>query len=220
MKGFRTPEPPRTSQGTYNLHSLEHWRVDWWLQTILDRFMPVYHFSEVHAITVRAPPARVFNAIKIVTPAETPVFRLLFGIRSLPRRLAGRGATRFGSSESVLRWATGVGFVLLGEETDRELVLGWVGQFWKLVGGSSPMMSDSEEFVGFNRPGYAKAAFNFYLHDLPDQAGLKLSTETRVYATDPVARRKFAAYWRLIHGGSALVRREWLTVIRRRSEAQ
>jgi len=187
--------------------------------TLLDHFMPVYHFNEIHAITVRAAASRVFTAIEDATPAETPLFRLLLGARSLPGIVAGRKAIRFRGSESILGWATRVGFVLLAEQADRELVLGWVGQFWKLVGGSSPRITSRQEFLGFDRPDYAKATLNFYLAELSDHIGVRLTTETRVYATDPFARKKFAAYWQLIGGGSALVRREWLRAIRRRAEA-
>ena len=33
-----------------------------------------------------------------------------------------------------------------------------------------------------------------------------VTTETRVYATDSAARQRFAAYWRTIYPGSALIR--------------
>ena len=188
--------------------------------TLLDHFMPVYHFNEVHAITVRAAASRVFSAIEDATPAEAPFFRLLLGARSLPRIMARRKAPQFRNSEPILGWATRVGFALLAEQADRELVLGWVGQFWKLVGGSSPRITNPQEFLGFDRPDYAKATLNFCLAELSDHTGVRLTTETRVYTTDPVAYRKFAVYWRLIRGGSALVRREWLKAIRRRAEAQ
>ena len=189
------------------------------LLTLLDHFMPIYHFNEIHAITVRANASRVFNAIEDTTPAEAPLFRLLLGVRSLPGIAAGRKAARFRDSESIFGWATRVGFVLLAEQADRERVLGWVGQFWKLA-GSSPRITNPQHFLEFDRPDYAKATLNFCLTELPHHTGVRLTTETRVYATDPIARKKFAVYWRLIRGGSALVRREWLRAIRGRAEAQ
>ena len=48
---------------------------------------------------------------------------------------------------------------------------------------------------------------------------VRLSTSTRIVATSPGARRRFAAYWRLIYPGSAFLRRTWLAAIRRRAEA-
>ncbi len=188
--------------------------------TLLDHYMPVYHFNEVHAITVRAAASRVFKAIEDTTPAEAPRFRFLLGARSLPGMVAGGKIVRFRSSESIIGWATRVGFVLLAEQADRELVLGWVGQFWKLVGGSFPRITNPQEFLEFDRPDYAKATLNFCLSELSGRTAVRLTTETRIYATDPIARRKFAVYWQLIRGGSALVRKELLTAIRRRAEAE
>jgi len=48
----------------------------------------------------------------------------------------------------------------------------------------------------------------------------RVTTETRVYATDPASVRKFARYWRVIYPGSALIRRMWLGAIKRRAESQ
>ena len=50
------------------------------------------------------------------------------------------------------------------------------------------------------------------------RGGSVLSTETRVYAPDAATRRELAAYWRVVHPGSALIRRAWLDAIRRRAE--
>jgi hypothetical protein len=44
----------------------------------------------------------------------------------------------------------------------------------------------------------------------PTPAGTRLSTETRILATDPRSRRSFAAYWFLIRASSAAIRREVL----------
>ncbi len=46
-----------------------------------------------------------------------------------------------------------------------------------------------------------------------------LETETRVFVTDAGTLRAFAAYWRTIYPGSALIRRSWLEAVRRRAEA-
>jgi len=60
---------------------------------------------------------------------------------------------------------------------------------------------------------------NFHL---TDEGGgvLRLVTETRIHTTDASARRRFAAYWRLIYPGSAFIRHMWLDAIRRRAEAR
>ena len=77
---------------------------------------------------------------------------------------------------------------------------------------------EPRDFIEWDRPGYCKAAMNFRLEDDAD-GWVRLSTETRVFATSEQARRNFALYWRVIYPGSALIRREWLKAIRRRAEA-
>jgi hypothetical protein len=49
--------------------------------------------------------------------------------------------------------------------------------------------------------------------------GETLSTETRVWAADPPARRRFRLYWLAIRPFSGLIRRLWLRAIKRRAES-
>jgi hypothetical protein len=49
--------------------------------------------------------------------------------------------------------------------------------------------------------------------------GETLSTETRVSAADPSARRRFRLYWLAIRPFSGLIRRVWLRAIKRRAES-
>jgi hypothetical protein len=67
-------------------------------------------------------------------------------------------------------------------------------------------------------PGFALAAMNFRVMPIAPQRS-RLSTETRVFANSPGARRRFAVYWRVIYPGSALIRRMWLEAIARRAKA-
>lgn len=180
--------------------------------------MPIYYFNEVNAIFVQAAPDQVFRAIKEVPPADVPLFRSLLWIRTLPMRLTIRGGLRFANTRPLLEQLLGAGFTLLAEEANRELVVGRVGQFWKLWGGSSPQFSELEEFLTFDLANYAKVATNFYLDPRYRRSCVKLSTETRIYATDSISRKKFATYWRVIYPGSALSRRELLKAIKRRAE--
>ena len=84
---------------------------------------------------------------------------------------------------------------------------------WRLKAEATP-----EQFKALDAPGLAKAAMNFRLED-SGAGGCLLTTETRVYATDASARRRFTPYWRVIYPGSALIRRMWLRAIKRRAEA-
>ena len=65
--------------------------------------------------------------------------------------------------------------------------------------------------------GRATAAINFLVEPAGADAA-DVTTETRVSAPDADARRTFAAYWRVIYPGSALIRRMWLRAVKRRAE--
>jgi hypothetical protein len=181
----------------------------------LDELLPRYDFNEVHARVIAAPPDRVFEAVKTVTLGEVPLVRLLFGLRSLPARLAGgRGLPR-AKDEPFLAQMVDLGFTVLAEDPKREIVAGVVGQMWKR-GGQAASIADGAEFVAFDRPGYAKVATNFLL--LEQDGDTRIETETRVLATDSRSRQGFARYWRLIRPASGAIRRARLRATARRAE--
>jgi len=57
---------------------------------------------------------------------------------------------------------------------------------------------------------------NFRLE--PDGDRVRLTTETRITATDRQAYLRFGCYWLVIRTGSAFIRRMWLRAIRKRAE--
>ncbi len=183
---------------------------------LLDTVLPAYDVAEVHSVSVRASPERVFRAVHGVTPAEVPEFRLLMWMRALPSQVLARRRFRFMHHTPVLDQFLRAGFTVLAEERDHELVVGRIGQFWRLVRGSAVDVTTGREFVDFQQPGYAKAALNFSVQ--PEGDRTRLRTETRVRATDPRSRTRFFRYWLLVGPGSGLIRRSWLRAIQRRAE--
>jgi hypothetical protein len=183
--------------------------------TLLDQALPRYDFAERHAREVAAPPERALAAAKDATPAEMRFVRTLFALRSLPARLT-HGRTLFADARRPLTMQMlEFGFVALAEN-EREVVLGYVGQPWRLAGGSRPRLGTAREWLDFGEPGYVKAALSFSA--APEGSGTRLETETRIHATDAVSRRRFARYWRVIRPGSGLIRRSWLRAAKRRAE--
>lgn len=174
----------------------------------LDEFLPHFQFSERHSTEVAAPPDRTLRAARELGAREVPLTGILMALRRLPARKLPRP-----SSGPVLDQMERGGFVLLAERRD-EVVLGIVGRFWELSSGMRPVTA--AEFVPFAEPGYAKAVIDFRVE--PAGSGCLLTTETRIEGTDEDARRTFGRYWRVVHPGSALIRREWLRAIRRRAE--
>ena len=163
--------------------------------TDLDRAMPAWQFREIHHARVAASAGSVYAAIRSVTADEILLFRTLTWIRH-PRLRSPDRENIFAPSAGrpILDVATSSGFRRLSEAAGREIVLG-------------------------TRVGRALAAINFRVE--PAEGGAsEVWTETRVLAPDAASRRAFAAYWRVIYPGSALIRRMWLRAIRRRAEGR
>jgi hypothetical protein len=106
---------------------------------------------------------------------------------------------------------------VLGTDPGRSVVAGGLLQPWKLGGGEPPPALDAAGLRAFRAPGWIKCGLDFTLEAHGD--GTVLRTETRVEATDPATRRRFALYWLLIRAGSGLIRREMLRTVGRRAEA-
>lgn len=181
------------------------------VETRLDEFAPVWQFGELHTIRIAAPAPRVFDAIRSVRADEILLFRTLTWIRRGGRPLS-EGILNAGERKPLIDVATRGGFVRLAEDVPRELVIGTVVMAPPGAGGSlTPQV-----FQRTLPPGFTLAAMNFRI--TPDGPGYSvLSTETRVFANSSSARRRFAAYWRVIYPGSALIRRMWLRAIARRA---
>jgi hypothetical protein len=182
----------------------------------LDEIVPVYQFSEVHEITIDAPADLTYRAICAVTTNEIALLRTLTWIR------------RFGQSgpESILNppgdkpfcdVALKSGFFLLADEPSREMVLGSFVAAPKAARASPPSRITAATFAGIHSPGFGIAVMNFLLQPI-GATRTRLTTETRVFATDARIRRLFAPYWRVIYPGSSIIRTMWLRAIKRRAE--
>lgn len=184
----------------------------------IDRFLDNYNFHELHTTLVSAPPEAVYRAVQEVTAGEIRWLKPLMAIRSFPAWLLRKRAPR-PEAVPILEVATRASFFYLAREPPREIVVGTVGQFWRLAGGAAPPRPASPEaFVSLDDPNFAKAVMSFTIEDAGRGVTL-LSTETRILAPEGAARRRFAAYWRLIYPGSSLIRVGWLEGIKKRAEA-
>jgi hypothetical protein len=184
--------------------------------TSLDAHFPEWEFAEHHAVRVHAPLEHVYQAIAEVTADEIRLFRLLTWIRNPGRSWKAQPAHVLAppaEDRPMLDVALSGGFVLLDDVPRREVLVGAV------VCCRFARPDGPEAFTALVRPGFAKAGMNFLLHD-EGGGWTRVSTETRVHGTDRQASRRFAAYWRVIYPGSALIRRGWLRAIKIRAEAR
>jgi hypothetical protein len=183
--------------------------------TRLDEFVPAWQFGELHRIAIHAPRQRVYQAIKAVTADEILFFRALTWIRRFGKP-GPEGILNAPGSRPLLEVATRTSFLVLAENAGREIVFGTLvmaPRGWRPDGALTP-----GAWQAIAAPGFAKAAMNFRVDDAGHGACM-VTTETRVFAADPARRRQFAAYWRVIYPGSALIRMMWLRAIRVRAEA-
>jgi hypothetical protein len=155
----------------------------------LDEFLPVYEFSSRHEVAVGGDPARADRALREVTYGEVPLVRALLFARGLG---VGNGDARVVTT-MVPRAK------VLEDVPGEGIVLTLSGQFWR--------------WRGRGPEGPATAVIDF--RATPGT----LATETRVHVPDPVSRRKFVKYWRVIKPFSGLIRSQVLRAAKRRAEA-
>lgn len=146
-------------------------------------------FVTRHAVAVDGDAAALDRALRAVTFGDVPLVRALLLVRGL-------GVPRRDQKvlEAIQRRAT-----VLEDIPGEGVTVSLRGQFWRLRGrGQEPP---------------ATAVVRFRAVD-----GM-LSTETRVHVPDPVSRRKFARYWRIVRPFSGLIRLLVLRAAKRRAEA-
>jgi hypothetical protein len=185
---------------------------------LLDKYLPVYDFNEVHTVTIHASPEMAFAAIKGLKPNElSPLVHWLLSIRELPAKLVGKLPQQQWNNRPFLEQLYDDDFLPLDEMPCQEVVFGLIGQFWELTGGKNPQIVSPQEFLDFDRSDYAKVAANLAVTDLGNGT-VRCSTETRIHATNSATKKKFAFYWRLISMGSGFIRLLWLNAIKRKAE--
>lgn len=180
----------------------------------IDEFAPRFHFQEHHEIVVARSPDRVFAAIKSVSADQIALFNVLTAIRRLGRP-GPESILNAPNQQPILDVAVRTGFLLLSEQPPHEVVLGTV--VVAPPGTSPPSSFTGDSFKALVEPGFAKATMNFLVTDLGDGSS-RVDTETRVFATDDVALRRFTTYWRIIFPGSSILRTTWLAAVKNRAE--
>ena len=182
----------------------------------LDDWMPRWQIRERHIIPVAASPEKVFAAIHSVRADDIFLFRTLIAIPECFRGQTGpESIMNAPEQKPILDVATQTTFVLLAEDAPRELVIGTVIAAPPKARASGRLTP--ELFQKKLQPGVVLATMNFLVTP-DDQGGSTISTETRIYANNRSALRRFAIYWRVIHPGSDIIRRMWLRAIRQRAE--
>lgn len=177
--------------------------------SLLDTLIPEYDAVSSHAIRIAASPSRVYAAARHADLGNVPLVRLLMALRSIPASFVPR--RRSAGADCSIGAAD---FTLIADVPGDEFVFGIMGRFWTPAGGVVATTA-----ADFHRPppaGLAQGFWNFRVTACATDS--ELSTETRVRCGDPVTRRRFLRYWRVIRLGSGAIRTSALRHIRRSAE--
>lgn len=181
---------------------------------LLDQFMPVYDVAERHHVRVNAPADVTFAAATEMDLERSPLARAIFRARELI--MSGRTA-RWPEPRGLLAQMRSLGWGVLAETPGREIVMGAVTQPWnaRVVFRALP----PTEFAACDEPNCVKIVWTLRADPGGPQQSV-FRTETRVIATDPVARSRFRRYWAFVSPGVILIRRLLLGPLKREAESR
>lgn len=183
----------------------------------LDRLIPTPRMVETDCVELAAPAALVWERVRHLDLARSPLARALFVLRTLPARIfgertRGREPPTF-RVDDLVSTTEHPGFQLLVDDPPRELAVGAIGKVWQL---DIPFehVADAAAFAAFAREGFVKVAWS--LHVVPrGEQGAAVELQVRVDATGADAWARFRRYWTVIGPASRFIRRSLLASLAR-----
>ncbi len=179
---------------------------------LLDRFIPSPEVVEHHRVQIAAP------ADVVMTTAHGLVFlgsRLVRGIFKARAIVLGGEADEQGLPAALIPYMQSIGWVVLAERANREIILGAVTRPWD----AAPIFRSLSpcEFAAFREPGYVKIAWTLRA-DPSGEGESVFHTETRAATTDLETRKRFRHYWSYVAPGVELIRRAMLQPLKKAAE--
>ena len=179
---------------------------------LLDRFMPVYDVVERHEIRVAAPAAVTLDAARSVELQASPLVRAIIKAREV---LLGATPDERPHPRGLLAEVQSIGWGVLADVPDREVVVGAVTQPWQANVTFHALPPD--RFAAFNEPGFVKIAWTIRAEPIAETQSV-FRTETRAVATDPESRSRFRRYWSLFSPGIIAIRWALLRPVKAEAE--
>jgi hypothetical protein len=174
-------------------------------------FIPTPDVRDCHEIVIAAPAALVFFDATRVDLHSLPIVRTIFRVRAW---LMGDAVEPPRKSLGLVAEMMVLGWGLLAHSPCRTIVMGAVARPWTRNVTFRSIRPD--EFAAFAEPDYVKIVWTLAADPLgPDRT--RFRTETRVQATDAVARRKFFWYWLAFGIGIRFIRWSILRALRRKA---
>jgi len=179
---------------------------------LLDRFLPAPEVIERNHIEINAPAAIAFAAAKEMRLLDSMLVRALIKTREV---VLGGTPDQRTHPGGLIPQMQSIGWVVLAERADREIVLGAATMPWH----ANPVFRSvpSAEFLAFRDPGYVKIAWSLRVEPV-DADTCVFHTETRVSTTDADARERFRRYWSFVAPGVELIRVAMLRPLKQEAE--
>ena len=181
---------------------------------LLDELIPVYEVVERHHLRVAAPAPVALAAACDMDLAQSVIIRGIFKGREL---VLGAHPGKVRNPRTLLAWARELGWAVLAEVPDHEIVLGAVTRPWDANPVFRPV--PAQEFAGFHEPGYTKIAWTLRADPISTTESVA-RTETRVATTDAAARKAFRRYWSLVSPGVEVIRWISLQLVKKEAEGR
>jgi hypothetical protein len=162
-------------------------------------------------VRVAAPAAVTFAAAK-ESNLDSPLVMAIFRAREIALRA---GPPKPIEARGLVNIFTAIGWVILDETPEREIVFGAVTQPWRPDVAFRSVRPD--EFRTFSEPGYVKIVFTLRADPVNEHESI-FRTETRVVPTDADARRTFRWYWARFSPGIVVIRHALLKGVKTAAE--
>ncbi len=175
--------------------------------------MPSPDVGERHTTLVQAPARLVLEVARDFDLQAIPAVHAIFWLRAKLLRAKAPPPAR------------GMGLVALTQRSGWGVLVDQPGAY---VSGAAcqPWQADvvfsaipAEQFAAYSEPDQVKIVWSLEAETI-ESTLTRLSTETRVVATDAQARVKFRRYWRVFGIGIVLIRWLVLPAVRRQAERQ
>jgi hypothetical protein len=178
----------------------------------VQRFMPDHEVDELFQSRIRAPASITFSEAGSMSLDASPLIRAIFRAREI---LLGGSSGSPLPSGGVVDQMRAMGWGVLSEMPNREIVLGAVTQPWNrdVVFRSLP----PESFASFHEPGFVKILVTINADPI-DSGTSRLRIGTYATTTDPLARSRFRRYWAVFSPGILLIRAVILSSVKAEAE--
>lgn len=169
-------------------------------QSLIDKYLPEFTFSEKHEIVVNGPIDKVFLTTKNIDLSKSKIIVLLFKLRGIPTKRL-----------NLQNLIEDFGFTNLEEQYPNETLIG----FW--ARSKIEPVTNYKDFINNTISAKSKVVWNFsFLNN--DSTHTKVTTETRIQCVNTITKILFSLYWLVVRPFSGLIRIQMLKIIKRDCE--